>query len=73
MKPRKPAREHAAETLLLGEAAAQDDRDFRIDVQQFVEDIRAIHDRHREIEDHERDLILQLAVNVDAPESRPAR
>ena len=65
----QPARQHALQPPLLGKTAAQHHRHLGVDLDQFRENVRAIHDRHREIEDDERDLVAQLAVHLDRLET----
>src|SRR5438477_1735422 len=62
-------REHVAQFALLGEAAAENDGDLRIQGAQFIEDGVAIHDGEEEIEDHEAYLLRNLLVDFEGFET----
>src|SRR5271155_2409615 len=63
--------EHPLELVLLCKTAAQDDRDLGIDLAELIEDLRAIHDGHGEIKDHQFDLALELLIDVESLEAVP--
>src|SRR5437764_4673228 len=58
-------RAHVAQFALLGEAAAENDGDLRIQSAQFIEDGVAIHHGKKEIEDHEAYLLRNLLVDFE--------
>src|SRR5213082_1080162 len=62
-------REHVAQFALLGEAAAQDDGNLRIQGAQFIEDGVAIHHGKKEIENHEAYLLRNLLVDFEGFET----
>ena len=63
MNPRKPWASMAAELVLFGKSAAQDNVDTGIERAQFIEDSVAVHDWQKEVENYQADLFSHFLID----------